>query len=174
VQEQCSQLSDSDLLDAIQLLWVQGRTDRQIRSILNLDQVRWLELITLLKTTDVDPTTAQAAFQNYSHEYEKFKLRTEAKLGKLDELLDKATERHPLGDGPMDIRAARRIIRDMSKLDEQLLRASTELLAVKVRLNLVDVPSAPTPLLGSDDTIFKSTTLKEVWAQRMLNGSAKT
>jgi len=74
----------------------------------------------------------------------------------------------PITGWPEDIRASRRIIKDMSALDESLLRARTELLAVKLRLNMVDVPQSPLHLPGSvDGTVFSSANVKAAWARRM-------
>jgi hypothetical protein len=55
----------------------------------------------------------------------------------------------------------------MAALDEQLLKASTELLAVKIRLGLVNIPTTPVPIPGDDDTIFKPTTVRQAWERRL-------
>jgi hypothetical protein len=162
-----------NILDAIQLLWCQGRTNRECQRILNLSSAKWYELMQLLKTVNTTPQNAQQAFETFAWEYEKFKLRVEHQLTQLDELLTHCMKIDPLWGGPYDVRAASKIILSQTKLVDRLRSAAIELLAIKVRLGLVVIPEArqlPVPLNG-DDPVFTGATIKAAWAQRtLLNG----
>src|SRR5262245_10200890 len=114
-------VTDHDLAESIQKLWVTGRSDLQVKRTLNLSDSRFLQLVSLIKTTNVDPETARSAYSSYVYEYEKFKLRAEARLDALASLLEKSTERHPLLDFPRDLRGAHLIVKSMSQLDTELL-----------------------------------------------------
>jgi hypothetical protein len=173
-----------ELLDSIQLLWCQGRTDRQCRQILRISQAHFIELIALLKTTSVRAETAEQAYAQFVDEYTKFKLRAEGRLAQLNDLLDKVQKPDPMGDKLWYTTGKiRSIIRNMSRLDKQLRDASVELLSIKIRLGLVIPPNqkpeqAQKYLPGEplpEQALFSSNNVREAWKQRLLsNGNGNS
>jgi hypothetical protein len=174
VKEATLPMSDAQLVESIQLLWCQGRDDNFIRYTLGLSQPRWLELVGLIKTADPNPSTAERAFEELCDEYEKFRTRIESTMGELTRLLEFTSKRDPIWDYPLDLRASRRVLRDMAELNTRLMKGRMELLAAKVRLNLVAIPrESPLPLPGRP--LFAGTNVRLAWELRerklLTNGS---
>ena len=154
-----------DKINSIRLLWLQGRCDAEVRRTLNIGIEEFRHLKELMQTVKLDRETAQAAFENYAEEHEKFRARQEETLGVLARLMEAAIVRHPMGDSPKDIRAARRTAHDIAAISESILQSQQLLLSIKTKLGLIDMGSESGD--GEDDSmLFKSSSIREVWKAR--------
>ena len=170
------EIDADDLPCAVQKLWVCGHSDYECRKILGLTQAEFLEIVSVLRTVNTSPQTAQEEFEEYAYTFDKFRIMCEAKIKKLNEILEPLVKSDPIHGCAVAPGSARRIIKQMSALDQAVFDGQTQLLLLKVRLGLVQKPQRqPEYLPGGqlpDDALFKSSTVKQAWAQRLLLSNA--
>jgi len=157
--------SAKTVVDAIRLLWLQGKADSDVIGFLGLNKNTWDQC---LKEMDVVPRSREKslrAFRRYQLEHEKYKLRQEDKLQTLSDLRD-TINREALPGDRKDVVTIRRIIKDMTDLEEKIRLSESHLLGIKSQLGLLILP------VKKDDSsekknLFSATNVRDAWRKRM-------
>ena len=176
------ELNKNDITDSVQRLLIIGHSNREIKKILNLSDGEFTEAQTLLRAVNVNSATAEQAFAEFADVYTVFQIRCNDKLKQLQTLLEQSSQIDPFDGCAMNPSGARRVIREMTKIDQALMTATTQLLLLKHRLGLIVAPEQPQLpsyengnghlVNGNDPPLFSQSNIRAAWKlreQKLLN-----
>jgi hypothetical protein len=147
----------------IRALWAQGHTDREIREDMDLGFREWRRRIQIMRAVPPDDDTVHS-YKRYFYEHSKAVEKLQQRLATMYDMYNRAKEevtiygnyhnegkkkgkRVVLMSRPRDLHLAASVLRDMASIDREIVKMEGELITVKQRLGMIELP---TPMQDED------------------------